>query len=377
MSCDPHDRRSEASTPRGVLSGITRRTPDGLEQRLLARARAAGLVVGDRLIVGFSGGRDSLALAAAVRRAAVTIGLDLLLVHVDHRLRPCSGEDAVRAAALAEQLDLPLRVVALPEAPPTRHPGVGVEEAARRERYRVLVEEAEAAGAVAIVTAHHQDDQAETVLLHLLRGGGVHGAAGMAERSPVPRHASEPSTPQHDISLELSRPWLWRPFLQEPRAVIEKYVGQLGLEPIEDPSNAFPDFRRNLLRGTILPQIESAFPGASAALARYARLAADDDRALDAMAEDAMQGVRGGGGTLRADVLRGHGVAVQRRMVRRWFLARTGLSTVSADRTDALLDLAERGEGGRTIELGGGWSATCRGGMLRLDRAEREARRGA
>jgi tRNA(Ile)-lysidine synthase TilS/MesJ len=165
--------------------------------------------------------------------------------------------------------------------------------------------------------------------------------------------------------------------LQEPRSVIDGYVGQLGLHPIEDPSNTSPDFRRNLLRHTILPQIEAAFPGASAALARYARLAADDDRALDAMAAVAMQGAIGVDGSLQGDGLRGQPLAVQRRMVRGWLLARTGLPMISADRTEAVLDLAEQDRGGRTIEIGEGWRATCRRGMLRLERTEREARRGA
>lgn len=375
MTSDPHHPRSEATTPRGVLPAPARQTPDGLEQRLLARARAARFAGGDRLIVGFSAGRDSLALAAALRWTATAIGLDLLLVHVDHRLRSCSGADAARAEALAERLGLPLRIVALPEPPQIRHPGVGVEEAARRERYRVLARGAEAVRAAAIVTAHHRDDQAETVLLHLLRGSGVHGAAGMAEISAIPHGDVAPVS--CDISLETSRPWLWRPFLDEPRDVIDDYVGRLGLDPIEDPTNAAPDFRRNLLRGTILPRIEAGFPGASAALARYARLAAEDDRALEALAEAAMPAALDGDGALRAAVLREQPLAVRRRMVRCWFLARAGLTSASADRTEALLDLAARCAADRSIEIGEGWRATCRRGMLRLERMEREAGRGA
>ncbi len=172
--------------------GRTRRqTPDGFEQRLLARARAAGFTSDDRIVVGFSGGRDSLALAAALRWVQASLGVEPVLVHVDHRLRASSGEEATRAASLAESLNLEFQVVAVSTSPTDVHPGVGVEEAARRERYRSLFAVAERCGARAVATAHHRGDQAETVLLHLLRGGGVHGAAGMAERSPSPVPAAD------------------------------------------------------------------------------------------------------------------------------------------------------------------------------------------
>src|SRR5215211_2344568 len=122
--------------------------------------------------------------------------------------------------------------------------------------------------------AHHQEDQAETVLLHLLRGGGVHGAAGMAERSPMPFPRPEPPG---DISHQNvdNEPWLWRPLLSEPRDVIEAYVAKLGLVPVEDPSNDDTTLRRNVMRLEVLPVLEAHFPGAAAALARYADLAAE------------------------------------------------------------------------------------------------------
>ena len=221
-----------------------------------------------------------------------------MLVHVDHRLRASSAEEALGAASLADSLNLAFQVVAVSMTPTDVHPGVGVEEAARRERYRTLFAVAERCGARAVATAHHRGDQAETVLLHLLRGGGVHGAAGMAERSSSP--VSGPAPP-HDISLEHldSEPWLWRPLLNEPREVIEAYVAKLGLSPIEDPSNDDLTLRRNALRHEVLPVLESHVPGAEAALARYATLAAEDDRALAAIALQASRGGSRPGWTAR------------------------------------------------------------------------------
>ncbi|MBW3634417.1 MAG: tRNA lysidine(34) synthetase TilS, partial [Chloroflexi bacterium] len=199
-----------------------RQTPHGLEQRVLARARDAGFEPADRIVVGFSGGRDSLALAATLHWVQRMLGIEALLVHVDHQLRMTSGEDARRAESLAEALGMEFRAVAVAAPPIAVHPGVGVEEAARRERYHILFETAIQNRARAVATAHHQGDQAETVLLHLLRGGGVHGAAGMAERAAAPFQV--PDSPggsnishEHWVPGAHAAPWLWRPLLAEPR----------------------------------------------------------------------------------------------------------------------------------------------------------------
>jgi tRNA(Ile)-lysidine synthase len=362
--------RSESAAPLTSARGRTRRqTPDGFEQRLLSRARIAGFTAHDRIVVGFSGGRDSLALAAALRWVQASLGLEPLLVHIDHRLRASSAEEATRAAGLARSLDLKLQIVALSKTPTDVHPGVGLEEAARRERYRSLFAVAERCGARAVATAHHRGDQAETVLLHLLRGGGVHGAAGMAERSrsPVPH-----SVPPRDISHEQSElaiePWLWRPLLREPRAVIEAYVAKLGLSPIEDPSNHDPALRRNALRHEVLPVLESHVPGAEAALARYATLAAEDDRALEAIALTLLEEGVDPGGRLAPASLRAQSPAIQRRVVRGWLARATGASMLSAERTDAVLLLAESGRGGAALEIGEGWTVRLERGMLHAER---------
>jgi tRNA(Ile)-lysidine synthase len=348
-------------------SRARRQTPDGFEQRLLTRAREAGFTSHHRIVVGFSGGRDSLALAAALRWVQASLGVEPVLVHVDHRLRASSAEEAMRAASLADSLDLGFQIVAVSTTPTDTHPGVGVEEAARRERYRSLFVVAERCGARAVATAHHRGDQAETVLLHLLRGSGLHGAAGMAERSPSP----VPSTsPPRDISPDQlnNQPWLWRPLLNEPREIIETYVAKLGLSPIEDPSNDDPTLRRNALRHKVLPMLESHVPGAEAALARYANLAAEDDRALEAIADRLLGEGVDPGGRLAPAQLRTEPPAIQRRVIRRWLARATGASMLSAERTDAVLLLAQSGCGGATLEIGEGWTVHLERGMLRAER---------
>jgi tRNA(Ile)-lysidine synthase len=344
-----------------------RQTPDGFEQRLLARSRDAGFTAGDRLVVGFSGGRDSLALAAALRWVQTALGVEPLLVHVDHQLRSSSGDEAGQAARLAASLDLEFQTIVLSPSPADVHPGVGVEEAARRERYWSLFAVARQDSARAVATAHHRGDQAETVLLHLLRGGGVHGAAGMAERSPSPFPVPDPP---HDISQENLEdvPWLWRPLLSEPREVIEAYVATLGLVPIEDPSNDDTTLRRNALRHEVLPRLETHFPGAAAALARYASLAAEDDRTLEALAVPILGEGVDPGGRLAAASLRAQPAAVQRRVIRRWLAAATGASALSAERTDSVLALAQSARGGTALEIGEGWTVRIERGMLRAER---------
>ena len=137
----------------------------------------------DRIVVGFSGGRDSLALAAALRWVQASLGVE-----------PCSSTSTTgyerhpamkqrEPRTLADSLDLAFQAVAVLTSLTAIHSGVGVEEAARRERYRRLFAAAARCGARAVAMAHHRGDQAETVLLHLLRGCGVHGAVAMAERS--------------------------------------------------------------------------------------------------------------------------------------------------------------------------------------------------
>jgi hypoxanthine phosphoribosyltransferase len=353
-----------------VPSARPTRTPRGFEQRLLIRARAAGLGPGDRVVVAFSGGRDSLALAAAMRWVAWRLGIEPSLVHVDHALRDGSATEAARAVDLARALGLRCRIVRLEQHPTSVHRRVGLEEAARRERYRALRDAMSMVGASAVATAHHQQDQAETILLHLLRGSGVHGAAAMAEHTRLPC-----SLAPNDISPEPAIGWLWRPLLHEPRSAIDEYVQSLGLAPVEDPSNLDLSLRRNRVRHELLPWLEERFPGAVEALDRFAELAAEDDRLLDDLATAALSTVVAADGALLAATLLEQPRALQRRVMRRWLGAFTAPFPLSMERTEAVLRLARSAGGNRAIDIGDGWTIRRQRGMLRATR-EREAEGG-
>ena len=357
-------------TDRAAPSLATRRGLVGLEQRVLARLRQLRCPPGVDLVVGFSGGADSLALAAVLGRIADRVCVRPVLAHVDHRLRSSSGEEQRRAEQLADALGLPFRALSVPGDVTARHPGVGTEEAARRERYRALAGVVTETDAAVLALAHHREDQAETVLLHLLRGAGVSGARGMAERTDlvVPWWDGEGAAPVHLT--------LWRPFLDEPRATVRAYVAGLGLAPVEDPSNDAHGPRRNALRHEALPLLERISPGAAAALARFARLAAEDDATLEALAETVAARAVTLTGDLDPARLSGEPAAVRRRVVRRWLRERTGCRSLSADRADAVLGLAMGSEGGRRVEVGEGMSVVTLGGVLRVTRDAAPAEEG-
>src|SRR5205823_6991315 len=138
-----------------------------------------------------------------------------------------SSADAAACRRLAVELGLPLIEVPLSPGLPERHPGVGVEEAARRERYVALAQAAQDVGSAVVAVAHHREDQAETVLLHLLRGAGLSGATGMAEMSRLTVPWWKPRADRESRTIDL-----WRPFLDEPRSTVRGYADATGLKPI-------------------------------------------------------------------------------------------------------------------------------------------------
>lgn len=232
--------------------------PAVAKARRLVRDALTDIEAGDAVVVAVSGGADSLALAAAVSFVAPREGWTAEAVVVDHGLQPGSDEVAERAAAQCRELDLDVTVVRVDVGS-----GGGPEAAARRARYAALDAHAELTGAVAILTAHTLDDQAESVLLGLGRGSGARSLAGM------------PTT----------RGLIRRPFLglrhSEAQAICRAY----GLEPWADPHNTDPAYRRVRVRHELLPLMDEILGGGvPEALARTADQLARDADHLDATA---------------------------------------------------------------------------------------------
>jgi tRNA(Ile)-lysidine synthase len=228
-----------------------------------------GLSLESTIVLGFSGGPDSLALLSLLRE----LGVPVIAAHFDHGLRPESAQDALaagkRAAQLGARFDTQLGNV---RAYAAEH-GKSIEEAARELRYRYLFTLAERERADAVAVAHNADDQAETVLMHLLRGAGPAGLRGMQTRAtPNPWSDTVP---------------LVRPLLSTWRADIDAYVQAKELEPIIDPSNADPTFFRNKLRHKALPYLEGLAPNFRARLNQTADLISADWALIDALAAGA------------------------------------------------------------------------------------------
>lgn len=218
-----------------------------------------------RFAVAFSGGPDSTALLLAARRLVPDL-LDCAL-HVDHGMHEDSADAAGHAAAIAATLDVPfVCVVVSPEVA-----GRGREDAARRAREDVFAGVATARGLDAVATGHTADDQAETLLLALLRGTGTDGASAMPPRRAL-RGASAS---------------LLRPLLHARRADAAALCAASGVVPLVDPTNADMTLLRNRVRAELLPVLEDLRPGAVDRLAAAADLFAADRAVLDALAADA------------------------------------------------------------------------------------------
>ncbi|HET9396948.1 MAG TPA: tRNA lysidine(34) synthetase TilS [Nitrospiraceae bacterium] len=246
------------------------------------------------------------------------------------------------------------------------HAGVGLEEAARRERFAALAGVVRSRGADAIALAHHVSDQAETVLLHLLRGAGQRGMSGIAEWTVrrVPWWEPDTRTGHTDPIA------IWRPFIAEPKDALESYVHGLGLTPIVDPSNDSVEFKRNRIRHEVLPLLEEISAGSTAAIVRYSQLAAAEDEYLDTVAQAHLDASVDQEGRLRAEVVAELDIALQRRIIRTWL--RSGTPTgvdVGQERVDAVRELGLAGQGQSRIQIGSGWQVVRRAGLLHLERA--------
>lgn len=229
---------------------------DTLEQRLAARLD--GLIApGQVVLLGLSGGMDSVVLLKLLNTLRPQFGFELRAMHVHHGLSPHADAWADFCQGLCQSLDIPLKVshVTIP-----RKPAAGIEAAARVARYETLL--GEPADFVAV--AHHQDDQAETLLLQLMRGAGVKGLSAM---------------PKYDAKRRLLRP-----LLDASRVEISNYAELHALSWVDDESNLDIRYERNHLRHHILPTLEQRFVSVRGAIARSAAHMAEAAHLLDELA---------------------------------------------------------------------------------------------
>jgi tRNA(Ile)-lysidine synthase len=210
--------------------------------------------------VGFSGGLDSTVLLHALHEVARAGGHEITAVHVNHGLSPNAQRWAEHCAAVCARLAIALDVV---HATLDRSSPLGLEAEARRARYEAYAARPEPY----VALAHHRDDQAETVLLQMLRGTGLKGVAAMPRLRALNERVS-----------------LYRPFLEFPRAPLETHARAAGLAWIDDESNAGTRHDRNYLRHAVAPLLDARFPAWRDALARFASHAAEAQGLLESLA---------------------------------------------------------------------------------------------
>ena len=242
------------------------------------------LAPGERVVVAVSGGPDSLALLSILREILPVVPLHLTVAHFDHGWRRESEDDCDFVALMAAQWGFAFHAGRASDDIPR------TEGAARSARYAFLRHVVAATSSTAIALGHTQDDQVETLLLHLLRGSGSRGLSAMRRRDG-------------DLA---------RPLLDISRADIEAYLSRLHLTPRRDPSNDDPRFTRNRLRQQLLPAVDAFDPSARELLARTADILSEEDHYL----EDQVAGLPETIATDR-DAFARLPPALQRRVIRR------------------------------------------------------------
>lgn len=287
-------------------------------------------------LVAVSGGPDSAALLDLLATVARDFRLELIVGHVDHGISAESADVADRVRLTAERYSVPFEFERLAL-------GSGATETiAREHRYRALRRIARRTGAHVIVTAHHADDQAETVLMRLLRGSGPAGLAAMRPR-----------------------PGLLRPLLPFRRDELARYVQEQGIATWEDPANSDSRHLRSWLRQDVVPGIEARLPDFVPRLVRTARLAGRDIAAWDAVLEmlpELDPRVDADGVSVAAHALAGYDSALGEALVAA--LGRRAGCVIGPARAARMLRLAATGKSGGTTPLGAGWTGEIAFGRL-------------
>src|SRR6266852_5897478 len=292
--------------------GSSRNSSSGELPERAAAVLAPAIFPGAHLAMGLSGGVDSVALLSALTELAPAMRFSLRAVHINHGISPNAARWAGFCARLCAGLQIPLQLETVDIGP---YRNLGLEGAARQARYEASAR----VDADFIVLAQHRDDQAETLLLRLLRGAGLRGLAAMSPLRPLPG----------------TRARLLRPLLAMSRAEIETLARLRGLEWVEDESNADTIRRRNFLRHDVFPLLERQFPGARATIARAAAHLAEARELLDEMARNDFERCAGTDGVAVAD-LQGLGEARAKNLLRYWCETKN-IEPHSAARTGELL----------------------------------------
>ncbi len=297
---------------------------------------------GSRVCVGLSGGLDSVVLLDLLNRMQPIDLFELFAMHVNHQLSPNARQWAQFCADLCAQKNIPLHIETVNVA---RDSGLGIEATAREARYLVFKKQ----NADVIALAHHADDQAETLLLQLLRGAGVRGASAMPMMSD-------------------GQPAIVRPLLDVTRNELEQYAAQRGLKWITDESNADIRYDRNYVRHQVMPQIAKRFPAYRATLSRAAQHFAEAAQLLGELAAIDAKAAMDGDKLSQSAI--GQLTHARAKNLLRYFLAQHQVTMPQAARLDELVRQLQTSERDAEIgaELGEHEVRAWRGSIYLVDR---------
>ena len=317
------------------------------------------------LVVGVSGGPDSTALLYCLYRLRRAWNLQLHVAHLNHDFRGEEADaDAEFVANLALELDLQVTVEKRDPLAYQREQGISsFEQGARELRYAFLAEVATGIGATGVAVAHTADDLAETVLLHILRGTGLHGLRGMTELAPWP------------WPLNLPQLQLLRPLLEATKAETVAYCNSLGRSFRVDTGNALPRFTRNRVRQSLLPVLTEEYnPRIREALVRLAHTASLEldylEKETDTFWPQVLADAEGddtGSLSLHRRVLFELHPALQRMVLRRAYILVAGdARRLRESHLRAMAEAARGRSSGQSLQLPGGWRLHVTYDLLRL-----------
>lgn len=331
-----------------------------LERKLLTELRGLGVGKTARVLVAVSGGADSVALLAALARLQSRQGIpaQLFVAHLNHQLRGAESDgDETFVRELAARFELAALSERIDVAAAAAMTGQNLEATARRLRYDFLRRAAEACGAGYVFTAHTLDDQAETVLLRLLRGSGAEGLRAIHQRMALSEQVQ-----------------LLRPLLTVTRAEVLEHCAAYQLSFRTDGSNLSLEFTRNRVRHELLPLLRTFNPRCAEILARTAKLLTEDEEYLKGAMSKALSQATGEDTRLGVSFLRTLAPAIQRRVLRAWVQTESQFDLqLEVAHSTALEKLLEQGQSGRRVDLPGGWQVAREFDWLRLLKAD-EAR---
>ncbi len=305
------------------------------------------------VVVGVSGGPDSMALLHGLWRLAPRGGWQVTAVHVDHQLRETSKRDVEYVQARCDEWKIPLEIYSVDVSNALREAGGNLQATARKLRYEAFRNAAEKFKAQKIALAHHADDQVETMLMRLIRGTGVSGLTGI----PLRRRLYERE--------------VIRPLLEVTRKEIESYCSSQGLDPREDESNRSLRYTRNRIRLKLIPELESYNPRFKQAMLNLAQVVSDEEEVWKSLVEETARQVilEQGAKEVKLDLIRlsSSAVALQRRVIK-LILSCLGQRDVdfSLDTVEQIRDLALQEAPSGSLDLPGGIVAVKEYNVLHL-----------